>query len=208
MLLPYGLLGNGSQANETQDFGSPDPVLFRAVSSDFLDDASGDLVDIADPGAERIDVPVIAAVGAPGLRRELIGLWGGRNYRTLVSATSWVSDSAVLGAGTVVAPQAAVSTGAVLGAHVLLNLAGTVSHDTWVGDYATLSPGVSVAGNCRIGEGVFIGIGASVSNGVSIVAGAVIGAGSVVLTDITTPGIYVGAPARKIRDQEAWLHVL
>lgn len=206
--MPYALLGNGSQANETEEFGAPDPVLFRAVSSDHLDGASGDIVDIADPSAEQLDVPVIAAVGAPGLRRELIALWSGSRYRTLVSASAWVSGSAVLGAGTVVAPQAAVSTGAVLGSHVLLNLATTVSHDTRIGDYATLSPGVSVAGHCLIGEGVFLGIGASVSNGVSIVAGSVIGAGSVVLTDITTPGIYVGAPARKIRDQEAWLHVL
>jgi len=50
-----------------------------------------------------------------------------------------------------------------------------------------------------IGDNVSIGSNATILP-VSICSNTVIGAGAVVTTDIDTPGIYVGNPARKIRD--------
>ena len=100
---------------------------------------------------------------------------------------------------------AVISARVQLGRHVAINIGATVSHDTVLGDYSTVSPGVRIAGRCVIGAGVFLGIGAVVSHGVSIVDGAVVGAGAVVLSDITEPGTYVGAPARLVKRHEGWL---
>jgi UDP-3-O-[3-hydroxymyristoyl] glucosamine N-acyltransferase len=53
--------------------------------------------------------------------------------------------------------------------------------------------------NTRIGDHVSIGTNATILP-VTICDHVVIGAGAVVTRDITEPGIYIGNPARKIRD--------
>ena len=53
----------------------------------------------------------------------------------------------------------------------------------------------------RIGNDVWIGMGAYVKAGVTIGDGAVIGMGSVVTHDIPAYEIWVGNPARKIKDR-------
>jgi acetyltransferase-like isoleucine patch superfamily enzyme len=51
-----------------------------------------------------------------------------------------------------------------------------------------------------IGDGCWLGSGVVVLPGVTVGAGCVIGAGSVVTRDCETDGLYVGNPARRIRD--------
>lgn len=205
MVDTYGILGDGAQADETEDFARPAIAAFRAVSAEYLRAGAVD-VDVA--AAEHAELPVIAAVGAPGLRRLLVEQWPGSRYRTVRAETAVVSPSATIGDGSLLAPLSVVSSHAVIGAHGLLNIGASVSHDSVLGDFVTVSPGARIAGQCRIGDGVFIGIGASISNGVSIAAGAVIGAGAVVVADIESPGVYVGVPARRVRDQEGWLRAI
>lgn len=208
MINGFGLLGAGAQADEIAEFASPEPIAFRAVDREYLRSDRTDLIDVTDPPAEFTAVPVVGAVGPPGLRRDLILRWPGRQYRTIIAPGTWVAESASVGAGTMIAPSAVVSTSVRLGEHCLVNLGATISHHTVVGDYATISPGVHVAGQCVIGAGVFIGIGAVVTNGVTIADGAIIGAGAVVLDDILDTGVYAGAPARRIGNSEGWLREL
>lgn len=203
-----GLLGNGAQADEVEDYAPGVEVSFRAVSARFLSGVSSNLIDVAIASGAAISTPVTAAVGAPAIRRDLVSAWAGSTYHTVVAATAWVSDSAQIGDGCVVAPQAALSTRVRLGNHVLVNIGATVSHDSALGDYATISPGVHIAGRCSIGDGVFLGVGATVSDSISIVSGTVIGAGAVVVSNIVTQGIYVGVPARLVRETRDWLRAL
>ena len=183
-------------------------LFFHAVSSDYVDPTGSTLVDISTADPALLATPVIAAVGAPGLRRMLIEQWSGSSYHTVLAESAVVSPTATVGEGTVVAPGAVIATRAVLGRHVLINVLSSVNHDTVVEDFATISPGAHIGGRCTIGAGTFIGIGASVSHGVSIASGSVIGAGAVVLQSISEPGVYAGVPARRIRDQEEWLRDL
>ncbi|MBC7761025.1 MAG: acetyltransferase [Candidatus Saccharibacteria bacterium] len=203
-----GLLGDGHQADETEDFGRPAAILFRAVASQYLESGRENLIDIATSDEQFLGVPVISAVGAPGLRRTLVRSWSGTLYASVVADGAWISPSAKIGSGTLIAPNAVISTKATLGDHVLVNISASVSHDSVLGDFVTLSPGARVAGKCRIGDGVFLGIGAVVSDGISIASGTVVGAGAVVIGDILLPGVYVGVPAKKLRDQEGWLSAI
>ncbi|WP_064065503.1 acyltransferase [Rhodococcus gordoniae] len=53
-----------------------------------------------------------------------------------------------------------------------------------------------------LGDGAWIGSGAVIMPGVSIGAGAVIGANSLVTEDCAPNAVYVGSPARWVRDLE------
>lgn len=52
----------------------------------------------------------------------------------------------------------------------------------------------------RIGDGCWIGSRAVILPGVTIGAGCVVGAGSIVTRDCAANGVYVGSPARRMRD--------
>ena len=203
-----GFLGGGSQAAETAEYEPGLEILFRALPADRLRDAGTGFIDIATQDERFITTSVVAAVGLPGVRRDLVGMWGGNRFASVVSPTASISPSAQLGTGCIIAPGTVITAGAILGDHVILNVGASVSHTSTIGAYTTISPGVRIAGDCSIGAGCFIGIGAIVSHGVSIASGSVVGAGAVVLDDIESAEVVVGNPARRLRLQEDWIVAL
>ena len=60
----------------------------------------------------------------------------------------------------------------------------------------------NLAQDVRIESNVWIGAGTIILPGVTIAEGAVIGAGSVVTKDVQAACLYVGSPAKKIRELE------
>ena len=204
-----GVLGAGGQAREVVDFAPNTEVAFFAVDGPFF--ASGalvsgvPLVDLAHPSAEERAKPVVAAVGAPGLRSDLVSRWPGGTYASVIAEHVYRSTTATVAAGCIVAPGTVLMVDCVLEQHVLVNAGVTVGHGTVVEEFVTLSPGVHVGGDCRIGRGSFVGIGASVSNGIMVGEGVRVGAGAVVLDDLEPWGVYVGVPARRVRQVEEWL---
>jgi carbonic anhydrase/acetyltransferase-like protein (isoleucine patch superfamily) len=66
-------------------------------------------------------------------------------------------------------------------------------------DYVTVGHR-AVIHAARIGRGCLIGIGAVILDGVTVGAGSIIGAGSIVTKDIPERSLYLGSPARKVRD--------
>jgi sugar O-acyltransferase (sialic acid O-acetyltransferase NeuD family) len=205
-----GLLGNGSQADEVESFlVGQSKVAFRAVSGQYLDSESpAHLIDIAAPG-DNLKTSIIAAVGAPAIRKKMVGLWRGNRYSTLISDAAIVNKRASIGPGTVIAPGAVVTTNVTIGEHVLINIGATISHDCHIGNFVTISPGVHIAGNVKIGDGTFIGIGAVISNHINIAPGTVIGAGAAILADVPIENsVVVGVPGKVIKRNEGWLNEL
>jgi len=130
-------------------------------------------------------------------------------YRRLVCAmepATLVHPSVVrgpmtdFGPGSVVLGACSLDLRARIGANVFVNPACSLSHDSVVKDHCFLAPGVVIAGNVLIEECVFLGVGTVVSDGVRIASGVRTGAGTVVVRDLDAPGLYVGAPARRVRD--------
>lgn len=198
------MLGAGSQADEAEEFAPAGSVIFRAVSREFMASIPGPVIDIATADPQFTELPVVAAVGAPGLRRMLVAQWRGRTYRSIIATTD-VSPTVSIGAGSIIAPGAVLTAGVRVGSHVIVNVGATISHRTRIGDFATVSPGVNIAGDCTIEAGAFLGIGSTIVHGVTVATGSVIGAGAVVVADILEPGVYVGVPARQLRITTDWL---
>lgn len=204
-----GILGAGGQARETAEFMRNAEPAFFAVERPYFRTGQAlnnlRLIDLANPSAVEREGPVVAAVGGPGLRCELVTRWPGEHFMSAISDHAYLAADALLAEGCMIAPGAVLMTGVVLGRHVLVNAGVSIGHGTVVEEFATLSPGVRIGGGCHVGRGSFLGIGAAVSNGVNIGAGARVGAGAVVLHDLEPGGVYVGVPVRLVRYEEEWL---
>jgi serine acetyltransferase len=57
-----------------------------------------------------------------------------------------------------------------------------------------------VAGFSTIGAGCNIGINTTIIDNINIISGGKTGAGAVVIDNITKKGLYVGVPAKIIKD--------
>lgn len=120
------------------------------------------------------------------------------NHRAVLHVSSTVADSAVLGKGVLVAPQAVINPLATIGQGAIINTAAIVEHESKVGEFAHIAPGVTLTGNVTVGRGAFIGAGTTVLPGLKIGEYAVVGAGAVVLRDVMPHEKVAGVPARKM----------
>lgn len=199
-----GILGAGGQANEAMSYISgTKEITFKAVTKDFISES---LIDIEKVTEIQKNTPVIAAIGAPGLRKKIIELWEGNTYVNAISNKASIDLSSTIGTGCIIGPGVVITTNSEVGDHCIVNIGATVSHNCKIGNFATISPGANIAGNVEIGEGVFVGVGAVISNGIKIASGAVIGAGAIVINNIEEENsVVVGNPAKTIKINEAWL---
>ena len=115
---------------------------------------------------------------------------------TIIHPAACVSDSARIGAGSVIFAGAIVNPDARIGLATIINTGATVDHDCFLADGVHVSPGVHMAGGVSVGECAWLGIGAVVIGGVHIGAHAVVGAGAAVLADVGAGETAVGVPAR------------
>lgn len=174
---------------------------------------AGILDDGMTAGEEVLGVPVLGktddfekfreyqfliAIGNNPVRRRIAESMQVR-WTTAIHPSAVISPYAKLGEGTVVMANAVVNPGATVGRHCIVNTGAIVEHDCILEDYVHISPAAALGGAVKVGEQTHIGIGARVRNNVSICKNCTIGAGAVVVSDIPTPGVYVGVPARKIK---------
>ncbi len=117
----------------------------------------------------------------------------------IISPYSIISKFCQIGKGTIVMHQALINADVKLGENCIINNKALVEHDTLIGDNVHISTGAILNGNCIIGNNVFIGSQAVINNGIKLGRNVIIGAGSVVVHTIEEPGIYVGNPAKKIK---------
>lgn len=144
-----------------------------------------------------LDHTYVIAVGEPALRRNVsLRLSETKAAASIVHPTAYVSPSASLGQGVIVAPFVFIGPGAVLGAHCLLNVGAVVGHDVDLGEYSVVSPAASLAGGCRLGPGVFVGMNAAVLPKLTIGAGSKVAACAMVSSAVPASSLSVGNPAR------------
>ena len=122
------------------------------------------------------------------------------NWHTAVHPTAVISDSSIIGEGTVVMPNVVINARTIIGNHCIINTGSIVEHDNNIGDYTHISVGANLGGTVSIGNSCWIGIGATLKNDINVCDNVILGAGSVVIDNIVNSGTYVGVPARIIRN--------
>ncbi len=143
----------------------------------------------------------IVAIGDCRVRMKLAALLEkeGIALITAIHPRAIVSNTATIGAGTVIDAGAVLCAGTLIGNNVIINTSSSVNHDCFIEDGVHICPGTHIAGNVIVRSGTWIGIGSAVIERVEVGSNSFIGAGSVVVNDIPSNVVAYGAPAKVIR---------
>ena len=143
---------------------------------------------------------VVIVPADPVARKKLFSMYESAGYEIeiVIAPTAMVSESAVIGTGSILADGCHVSTDASIGKCVRIGPLTNVMHDVEVGDFSIVSPSAVLLGAAKLGEGVYIGGNATILPGKTIAAGSMVGAGSVVTKNVSG-GTVAGNPARILK---------
>lgn len=121
-------------------------------------------------------------------------------FETIIHPTASVSKTAKLGNDTVIFQNVSITSNVRIGKHVMILPNSIISHDSIIGDYTTITGGVCISGNVKIGSSCYLGTNSCIKNNIIIEDNCLIGMGSVVLNNIKNNSVFVGNPAKFIRD--------
>ncbi|WP_026934179.1 acetyltransferase [Christiangramia echinicola] len=145
------------------------------------------------------DREVVLAIGKNMIRYNLAGKLNIKFCSPLIHSSAIVSDSSMLGNGSVVMAQAVINSSAEIGEHCIINSGAMVEHDVYINDFVHISPGAIITGNVKIGTGTHVGAGATIIPGIEVGKWVTIGAGAVVIENIPDFAVVVGNPAKVVK---------
>ena len=138
------------------------------------------------------------AIGDNQTRCRTAELWKQQAFTpiSIVSPTANVAKTASIGFGVLVMSNAVIGSQVKLEDFAIVNSSGIVEHESLIGYGAHVAPGSVLGGNVTLGDRSLMGIGSVAIDGSTIGKDIIVGAGAVVVSDLTTPGTYMGVPAR------------
>lgn len=144
----------------------------------------------------------VGQIQSTSIRRRLYDMLkvADRKIAVLIAGTAVLSKHTSIGEGTSLHHHSVVNAGTEIGICNIINTGAIIEHGCVLGDFNHISSGAIINGDCVIGKDVFIGSGTIVRNGISICSNVFVGAGSYVSKNIEKPGVYIGMPARLVRE--------
>lgn len=145
---------------------------------------------------------IFPCIGDNKVRDRVIGFIASKGFSQLaiIDKTALVSEKATIGLSTFIGKNACINSLAKIGVGVIINTAAVIEHECVIGDFSHVAPNATLAGNVTLGKKVFFGVGAVAKQGITIGDNSVIGAGSVVISDIPANEVWVGNPAKRIKE--------
>jgi len=140
---------------------------------------------------------LIVAIGNNNVRLRLSLEYKARGIKlaTIIHPQAVISESAIIGEGTVVFANAVINPYANIGIACIINTGAIIEHDCILEDGVHISPNAAMGGTVNVGKKTWICIGSSIANNIKIGENVVIGAGSVVLKNIPNNVLVAGIPA-------------
>lgn len=188
-ILEQGLSVGGYFA---KDFNVEDPYNLEFFGDERADDVS----QVLDGNL------IFPCIGDNAIRAKVVDFIKSKNFSQLavIDKTALISSKATIGLSTFVGRNTVINSLAKIGEGVIINTGAIIEHECVIGDFSHVAPNATLAGNVTLGNKVFFGVGSVAKQGISIGDNSIIGAGSVVLSDVPANEVWVGNPARKMKD--------
>ena len=116
----------------------------------------------------------------------------GLQLPSIVSPHAYLSQSAVLGAGTILMHGSVVNAGAKVGTNCIINTGAIIEHGVVIGANCHISTGAILNGDVRVGDQSFIGSGSLIKESVSIGERCIIGMGLTIRRNLADNSHYKG----------------
>jgi len=103
---------------------------------------------------------------------------------TVIHRSADIAESATIGRGCFVGPQAVISVNATVGDFSIVHIHSSIGHNSRLGKGSTVLPGARISGDVTLGDEVLVGSNAFVYQGVTVGAGSQIDALTYVRDDL------------------------
>lgn len=150
--------------------------------------------------AKEKKIHAIIAIGQGNAREAIFNKLPNVNWINLIHPNTIISRHISMGKGNIICGGTIINPDCKIGNHCNINIGCTLGHDVILEDFVTLMPGCNVSGNVFINKTSTIGTGSCIIQNVYVGENSIIGAGAVVLKDVDKSSVYVGIPARKIKN--------
>lgn len=148
----------------------------------------------------------VLSMGDIPVRKELYEriIARGGSFPSLIHPTAIVSKRAHLGNGVLIMPQSIVQADVCIGDNTVITMNSTIAHSTTIGSHCFISGHSLIGAYMQIEDEVMIGQGCTLVSGAVNVVGrnSVLGAGSVLRADMKPNAVYLGNPARFMKERE------
>ena len=106
-----------------------------------------------------------------------------------------------IGFGVLISPLAQLSPDTTIEDNCILLPNSFLGHDSTMKRFSHITANAVVGGNVTLGRGVHVGTNATIRENINIGDFAIIGSGSVVLKDVPENSVYVGNPAKLLKNK-------
>jgi sugar O-acyltransferase (sialic acid O-acetyltransferase NeuD family) len=195
------IYGTGGLGRECFDIAYPTSIELD-LSLEFIEDEplSNEIngVTVSSFDNHKPNSFITIAVGEPNTRSLLLEkiLSTSLKLKSAISKESFISPTALIQEGSIVAPLCSIQANSRLETNSLINTMSIVGHDCHVQSNSVLSSKVNLGGSVVVGSSSFIGMGALIKENIQIGDSVIIGMSSVVYRDIQDSVIAIGNPAR------------
>lgn len=150
------------------------------------------------------DTFFICCIGNPLVKAKIVDHLKelGAMFAKVIHPSVIISDTSVVGEGTVITAGNIITTNVRIKDHVIVNLACTIGHYTVIGNYCTINPGVNISGDVTLADGVLLGTNCTILEKRKIGDYSIVGAGAVVSKDLPSFVTAVGIPAKIIKENK------
>jgi len=151
------------------------------------------------------DVKVFPAIGYSKLNtiREIVVSeikQTGYKLLTYISKLAFIGANTQIGEGCFICEFVSIKPNTQIGKCVILFPNTSIGHNVTINDFSYFSICVAVGGNAIIGKNSFLGMNSTIRNSIHIGEFNVIGTASNVIKSTEPKGIYIGNPAKRIKD--------
>ena len=124
----------------------------------------------------------------------------GMKLATIIHPKAFISETAVIGNGTVIFANAVVNPSVKIGKACIINTGVIIEHDCILENGVHISPNAAMGGAVFVGENTWVCVGSSIANNIKIGNNSVIGAGAAIIKDVPNKVLVAGVPG-KIKKQ-------
>lgn len=144
---------------------------------------------------------IVIGVGRPHLLKKLSEKFEGFKTPNIIHP-SFISDkkNINMGVGNIITAGVIFTTNITIGSFNVFNLNMTIGHDSIIGNQNVFNPSTNISGNNKIGDGNLFGVGSISLENMEIGNNNVIGASALLTKNINDDGVYVGIPAKMMKN--------